>query len=235
MVHSMRNLGKAIGALGRLEFGRLWAELIERLPVWWFRRERAFLFALDAEGIDRGAKGEPLLPDGYAIRQAAFDDLTTYERALETSASESRRRFDGGDLCYAVVRDDAIANITWLHFGPCYIRGLAFLVRAAPTDCYLYGVVTARTFRGQGLYKGSQLALLDVLRQRGTTRILQLVMDGNAPVLATLPKLGYRRIAVLRHSTFLGLQRTRLNDEERGVHSSEWHWCCRGPKGVPEI
>lgn len=143
------------------------------------------------------------------------------------------RRFDSGELCYAVFDGTRPANLNWVHFGPCYVRGAGYVVAGDPADAYIYGIYTNPSERGKGLYKKCLIHLANHLMARGSRRLIQMVEDGNAPVLQTLPLLGYSRRVTLRHRRLFGFKYTREVYDLTGRVQRQWF--CREPKGIFRI
>ena len=213
----MANPGKFFSYLVRGQFGRIGSALVERLPLWLYRRTRAFIFVAPAVRPSE----LPELPHGYHCRPAVESDLPALSRLIGFPVSEYERRFNHGDLCYAVFEGDRPANLNWIHFGSCFVRGAGFSLHAEPGDAYIYGIYTGPSERGKGLYKKALVHLADHLAENGARRLVQMVEDGNAPVLHTLPKLGYTVTTTISHLCLFGLKVTKCRDERDGSISCQ--------------
>jgi len=211
------------------QFGRIAQALSERTPLWLFHRWDASIF----EATLTQPSTPPELPAGYQCRVATAADLEALSRLIGVPLVEYRRRFDSAELCYAVFDGTRPANLNWVHFGPCYVRGAGYVVAADPADAYIYHIYTDPSERGKGLYKKCLIHLANHLMARGSNRLIQMVEDGNAPVLHTLPQLGYSRKVTLRHRRLFGFSYTREVDELTG--RVRRHWFCREPKGIFRI
>jgi GNAT superfamily N-acetyltransferase len=222
----MAGLAKFFGYLFSGQFGRIAGALAERTPLWLFHRWDASIF----EATLSGPVTAPELPPGYRCRVAEANDLEALSRLIGVPHEEYSRRVDSGDFCFAVFEGARPANLNWIHLGPCYVRGAGFEVAAAPADAYIYGIYTDPSERGKGLYKKCLLHLANHLLDNGSGRLIQMVEDGNAPVLHTLPQLGYRKTVTLRHRRWFGVRYTRwVDDNSRHVQR---RWFCRDPKGI---
>jgi len=220
----MDTLQKAFGYLIRFEHAKIWRALSARIPSWLYCRKAAYLYQLklNAGELDYGCPMS--LPEEYSFRQAASDDLAACSAMAGLSAEEFLRRHGAGDLCYCVFYRNQPVNVNWLHFGPCYVRGMGYRLHSDVSDCYVYGVVTSPDHRNIGLYKASQRELIRVVRSLASPRILQLVYANNVPVLATLPKLGYEILHVLHHRTVFGVKWTTLRDREGTLLDKQLHF-----------
>jgi len=186
-----------------------------------FRQKTAFVFEIDHLAHQQHDQEEIGLPEGYTFRQADLADLPGCAEMAGVSLPEYQRRWRHGDECYVVVRGGRPVNLSWLHFGSCYVCGLGLLVEAPQCECYLYNVFTDRAHRGRGLYKVTQRLLKRILALRGTTRIRQVVTVHNAVPLATLPRLGYRLTQIVRYRCILGLNMTASYDAADGRRLSQ--------------
>ena len=229
----MSAIQKALGYLVRQDFARLWRAIAERIPSWLFRRNRANIYQLRVHGARPADASREELPEGCVFRKVVLDDLAACAEIAGLAAEECVRRHEAGDVCYGVFFHDEPVSVAWLHFGPCYIRGMALLLQADPSDCYVYGAVTAPSQRKRGLYKALQNRLIGVIGDAESRTATQLFRAGNAPVMATLPRLGYKCIAVLHHFTLLGVRRSVLRGPDGQVISRQWHY--RAPVGVFRI
>jgi len=186
----------------------------------------------DLAGIAQSQAGV-CLPEGYSFRQATLEELPACAELAETPLDEYRRRCRGGDQCYGTFWDGEPVNLSWLHFGSCYVYGLGLLIEAQPSECYLYNVLTDPGHRGRGLYKNTQRILIEMLASRGITRVRQVVaIDNTVPQIA-LPKLGYELNQVIRHKCIGGLKITTILDAAGAVASRRLFWWA--PVGVFRI
>lgn len=216
-----------LAALRAKECVRYWEQAVAK---WAFRSAAARVFELNSLAVGQGADGGEGLPEEYSFRLAEGEDLAVCAAMAGTPLEQYQRRRDRGDRCYAVFLGHRAVNLSWLHFGPCYVRGLGWLVEATPSECYLYNVVTAPSHRGKGLYKRTQRRLVDILGAQGVTRIRQVVMVGNTIPLASLPKLGYTLTEEVRHLFLGGLHVTTAYD---ATGKRLWRrWFCRQPTTV---
>lgn len=225
---AVKRLRKICSHLFRGNLAGLGRALAERVPVWLFRHNRAYFLEFQSERLSGDVQECPLLPDGYTFREVQLNDLSSCAALGVVSLDECRRRIMAGDHCYAVFCDGQVVNVSWTHYGRCYIRGVGLLIMASDSDCYLYGVFTDPNHRGKGLYA----ATMQVLRHCGS-RNTQLVMEGSSVPLKTLDRLGYRVTRRVRHLTLCGLKMTMVDDIEANTRSHEVH--LKSPVGVFRI
>jgi hypothetical protein len=207
----MASLKKLTEYLFTGQFGRIASAVLERIPIWLFHRARAFIYETDPVTTDA-----PDLPDGYRCRPADESDLSALAEMTGLPESEYRRRFEAGEFCFGVFQGDRPANLNWVHRGTCYVRGAGFIWRAEPGHSYIYGIFTANSERGKGLYKKCLVHLANRLAADGSARLVQMVEDFNAPVLHTLPKLGYERTMTINHVRMFGIKYTKQVDHRDG-------------------
>jgi len=204
----MGNLRKLSRYLVSGRFGDILNALQERIPKSLFYYGKAYIFELK----DRPEGPLPDLPDGYIYRKASRNDVPALSRASGVPADEYYRRLGSGDVCYGVFTADGAASLYWVHQGPCYVRGMGFTLRSESFDNYLYGIVTNPTERGKGLYQKGLVHLAAHLYDNGSTKLIQMTEEGNAPVLHILPKLGYCITMVVKHCRLLGFKYTTVID-----------------------
>jgi GNAT superfamily N-acetyltransferase len=176
--------------------------------------------------------GTPL-PEGCVFRQAARTDVPFLSELAGIPIEECRRRLARQDECYGVFLDGKPVHLVWLHFGPCYVRGPGLLIEAAPSDCYVYGVITDPAHRRRHLYSRVQRRLIRLLNARGASRLVQVVYRRNEIVLKVLRSLGYQLEARARSTTILSVKRTILHVLASGERRKSVFW--RMPAGIPFI
>jgi len=209
---------------------RIWAQ---PAAAWAFRRRAARVFELRDLAAAARSQAGVCLPNGYSFRLAAPEELSACALLAETPLEEYLRRCREGDQCYATYWRGEPVNLNWLHFGSCYVYGLGLWIEAQPSECYLYNVLTEPGHRGKGLYKNTQRILIEMLAERGITRVRQVVAVDNTVPQAALPKLGYQWTQAIRHKCIGGLKITTVLDAAGAVASRRVFW--RTPKGVFRI
>ena len=197
----------------------------------WFRPALTWAFHADAACIlelgDLAAAATryqgAALPAEYTFRRADAADLPACALLAGVPLDDYRRRHQRGDPCYVILCRERPVHLAWLHFGPCYVRGLGLFVEALAAECYLYNVFTAAGHRGKGLYKIGQQKIIGLLAAQGITRIRQLVALDNTVPLATLPKLGYAATDLIRYRRLCGLHFTAVRHADgKTVRRLSW-------------
>lgn len=217
-----------------IDFRRIWAAMGDRLPRWSVQRRSAILFERTIGPEDALAMVENALPQGTSFRPVRREEFPACAKLAVLQVQEIERRYEHGDVCYALFLHDRLVNLNWLHFGSCYVRGMNLRLDLEPTDGYLYGIGTDPACRGQGFYKATQQELVRHLAAQGTRRLLQLVMDWNAIPIASLPRLGYRptrHIRSIQIARFLRWTTVRENHSPTAEHQFRW----KTPRGVFSI
>ena len=217
----MGSLGKLFSHLKSGRFDLIGGAIRERIPWWLFHRGKASLFEL-ARPDEGTVRSRSEMPKGYVCRPAARDEMPACSRITGIDVSEYYRRFDAGDICYGVFAGDKAVNINWVHTGACYVRGVGYRHNGKLSDRYVYGIMTDPAERGKGLYKNCLVNLAGYLFETGAQRIIQMVEEGNTPVLTTLPQLGYRRTQEVRHMAILGVKRTEVIDSTSENSTVRW-------------
>ena len=185
--------------------------LAERIPTRLSRNRRAYMFELNSAEHAAGNM-KSFLPPQCVCRVASRQELPACATITELPVNEYYRRFDAGDICYGVFVDNQPVNVNWVHSGSCFVRGMGYEHNGTPNDKYVYGIMTDPANRGKGLYKNCLVTLASELFANGADRIIQMVEDGNLPVLRALPQLGYRKIREIRHRAILGFNCTVVTD-----------------------
>ncbi len=63
------------------------------------------------------------LPADYSFGELASNDVAACTQLSGLSEQEIRRRFEQGERCLGVLANaKQVVNLSWLHFGPCYVR-----------------------------------------------------------------------------------------------------------------
>jgi GNAT superfamily N-acetyltransferase len=217
----MGSLGKLFTYVKTGRLDKIGDAIAERIPWWLFHRGKASLYEL--RRVDQmTTKPGTVLPQGYVCRIAAREEMPACSRITGIDVREYYRRFDAGDICYGVFAEDKPLNINWVHSGACYVRGMGYTHDGAARDKYVYGIMTDPAERGKGLYKSCLVNLAKYLFENGAERIIQMVEEGNAPVLATLPQLGYKKTYEIRHITLCGVKRTVVIDLNIDHTAARW-------------
>jgi GNAT superfamily N-acetyltransferase len=164
------------------------------------------------------------LPEGYNFRQAGPDDMLACAATAGATPEHYARRCRQGIHCYVVEADGRPVNLTWLHFGSCYVRGLGLLIRAKPTTCYLYNVFTDPGQRGKGLYKTTQQKLIQILARQGITKVIQVVEARNRIPQLTLPQFGYEHMLTISCLCVCGLKFTKLCGTDGNITARRVLW-----------
>ena len=182
----MKAIWSAIDYVRHGQFRLLLHGLIRRLPAFVYRRSSGYIFERSPECHN----------SWQACRRATrsenwrSNDVAACAQLSGLSEQEIRRRFEQGERCLGVLGDaKQLVNLSWLHFGPCYVRGLGLRLDLGEKDCYVYGVVTHPDHRGMGLYRWTQHELMRILKEQAVPRIVQLVEDGNEAPLRLFPNL----------------------------------------------
>jgi hypothetical protein len=190
--------------------------------TWWkmrrgiIRRGSAFTFELTKHNYLQ-KKGRASFPQEYSARYVTRDEIPALAAMTGASEVEYFRRFDSGDRCFGVFHGLKPANINWIHLGACYVRGLGYIHPGKERDAYIYGILTEPAERGKGLYKNALINLADELYHSDVELLVQLVESSNAPVLHTLPQLGYIKTTRISHLHVCGVKCTEIHDLANGA------------------
>lgn len=214
-------LGKFAKYLCNRQFAQIVSSICERIPRWFYYKGRAYLFELAQS--DRPLDVQPpSFPEGYLCRRVLNEEMFACSRLTGLNELECYRRLDAGDLCYGVFSPNSLANVTWVHAGSCFIRGLGYLHQGSVHDHYIYGIMTDHTERGKGLYTNCLRQVGTYLFNSDADKLAQMVEEGNIPVLKTLPQLGYRQTKCISHIVMLGVKRTVIRDVASGRVEKTW-------------
>ena len=212
------SVSKFFGYLFSGRFGKIFSAVRERVPYTLYHRGGGSIFELTID--DHGAHDvRAKFHENYRCRPAIRDEMPASAKMTDLDTGEYYRRFDAGDICFTVFDNKRPANLNWIHRGSCYIRGMGYIHVGGEKDYYIYGIMTDSSERGRGLYKNCLIELARFLFDHGAEKLIQMVEDGNEPVLHTLPKLGYKRTTTIRHLTILGIKSTKVFDTVGGLLS----------------
>ncbi len=191
-------------------------EILYRIPPWILRIGRVHVFELRKyNSLEEPLR--PVFPSDCAARYVTRDEIPAVAVLARTSEVLCYDRFDRGEMCFAVFRRSRPVNITWIHLGSCYIRGVGYSHQGQENVAYIYGILTDPSERGKGLYRNALISLSHDLFRSQVERLVQFVEPDNIPVLHTLPTLGYVRTAAISHMTFLGVKYTKVRHFEDGT------------------
>ncbi len=187
------------------QFCKLARGFIDSFRLYIFRSAKAYIYELNIAGEPLDG-GDPTFPEGYQCRIMEKSDIPACAALSGHSVDEVDHRIEAGDFCFGVFQDNRPANINWIHIGSAYVRGYGYIHTAGENDYYIYGIVTDPDERGKGLYKNCLKELSRYLCKKGAEKLIQLVEDFNAPVLHTLPKLGYSKTKIAKYTFLLGIK-----------------------------
>jgi hypothetical protein len=207
----MGKFSKYFNYLATGQFGKISDAMKERTPYIVYHRGGASIFELKQDAF-KSLAIEPVFPEGYQCRLAARDEMPACAELSGLKVGEYYRRLRAGDECYGVFEGNRPANINWIHRGSCYVRGMGYLHNGTDRDFYIYGIKTASTEQGKGLYKNCLIEISRYLFGHRAERLIQMVEDGNAPVFHTLPKQGYKETERIYNVTMAGIRRTIVTD-----------------------
>jgi RimJ/RimL family protein N-acetyltransferase len=210
-------------------FDKIIGAIRQRIPPFIYYRAKGYIFELHNEDHDQSAP-PPRFPEGYAPRLACREEMPECSRITGHNVDEFYRRYDAGDLCYGVFDGKRPVNINWIHRGGCYIRGMGYFHNGDNNDSYIYGIMTDRAEQGKGIYQNCLRSLADYLFENGDKKLVQMVEDGNEPVLHTLPGLGYRKVKIVKYSCMLGIKHTVAVDV--GERRTARRFFIGAPRGV---
>lgn len=214
-------LAKFVKYLCNGQLSQIVSSISERIPRWLYYSGRAYIFELAQS--DKLLDVRTLsLPEDYLCRMVQREGMFACSRLTGLDERECYRRLDAGDLCFGVFSPNGLANVTWVHTGSCFIRGMGYLFQGSVHDHYIYGIMTDYTERGKGLYTNCLRQVGIYLFNSNATRLVQMVEEGNKPVLKTLPQLGYRQTKCISHIVMLGVKRTVIRDVASGRVEKTW-------------
>lgn len=209
--NEMSRTRQVIHLLGGVQFREIFRAIRRTTPAWLFRSGRAHIFELNKQTYLQDKRPHSF-PRDYSARYVSRDELPAVAAVGGVIESECFRRFDYGDKCFAVFQASRPTNINWIHYGTCYVRGLGYIHLGQRKDAYIYNIFTDPAQRGKGLYKNALIRLSDELFQSGSELLVQMVEEGNAPVLHTLPKLGYAATKTILHVSLWRIKYTLVRN-----------------------
>lgn len=188
-------------------FDTLGRRILRYVPSGLFRISRGVIFRKDLDSPDLTEIANR--PGEIQLRSPEPDERAACRELSGLSMTEFDRRLKAGNQCLVVFEDGSPQNINWIHYGPAYIRGFAYLHEADDDEAYVYGIITAPAQRGKGIYKKALVEMDKIIVGQRKKTIIQLVESGNVPVFKTLPKRGFYKERELFHITLFGIKITR--------------------------
>ncbi len=209
----MKALQSALRHLSRGQFRALLSGLQRRIPVAVFRHQRACLFELQLDGFVPSSDNDISYAEGYLFCEFSSCDSAVCAAFSQVPEDVILDRFDHGDRCFGMLSSHhRLVHSAWVHFGPCYVRGLGLRLDLDDTECYLYEVTTDPPHRGRKLYHHSLRKITQILQAAGARRILQLIEHGNDVPLKALPRIGYEPLWTIWHVTLFGAKLSIIYD-----------------------
>lgn len=214
-------LGKFAKYLCNGQFAQIVSSISERVPRWLYYKGRAYLFELTQSDEPLDVRS-PSFPESYLFRIVQREEMLACSRLTGLEKRECYRRLDAGDLCFGVFSPNGLANVAWVHTGSCFIRGMGYFFQGSAHDHYIYGIMTDYTERGKGLYTNCLRQVDTYLFNNNATRLVQMVEEGNMPVLKTLPQLGYKQTKLISHIIIFWINRTVVRDITHNTVKRTW-------------
>ena len=188
-------------------------EVSKLFPAWLWRYRNGVLLAAD----------EPRLVvrqyTSYAFSLATSDDVSDLSRLGGIPASEVERRLGAGDaalIARNLRHGDKLVGVSWLHRGPCYIRGLAVRLPLAERSAYFYGGFISPEARLKGIYSTAIAGLSRMAKNEGLSPSYCIVEGVNYAALACHLRLNFRPVARIVRFCLLGLNVTSYRDLTEG-------------------
>ena len=213
----MGRIRKLLSYIRSGQWGKVARGIADLFSLSVFKSRKAFIFILDKRKVVENTRAD-IFPDGFSGRIATRDEMLGYAEMAGVKPEVYLRRFDAGDTGYAVFAEDKVVNLTWIHSGSCYIRGMGYHHHGELSDKYIYDGLTVPSARRRGLFRVALQAVVVHFLELGKCRVIAMVEDGNAPVLHTLPMLGYTMSRTILHIVILGVKYTRtVNLDNRRI------------------
>lgn len=169
----------------------------------------------------------PALPPGLSVHQVSPTEFGRVAKIGGQSPEELGRWHDSGAICLGVSVDNYLASVTWIQFGPLFVRGVGLLLELETDDCYEYGAVTDPAYRGRGLYSLGRQESLHLLAARGIRRSTAIVMEGNRIPDRRLLETGFQKTMRIDCIGLGQWRRAVLTDLRDGTKTVQTHY------GVP--
>lgn len=219
-------LGERFGHLCYTGFAPSLRAASRRLPPSLLRFNEAFVLSTLATEM----KVPPSMDPDIVVRIATLSDLDSIVRISGWDTQRAIDQLQSNAVCFmASAGASGPAALTWLAFGSCYIRGMAFHHDFPPGDMYGFGTICLPEFRGRGLYLALNAAVVKYARENGLGRIWVLVESTNERSLSLRGRLGFVPQLRVGFVSLLGLRSCHVHDLHGGGSSSRF--VIRQPSG----
>ncbi len=140
-----QKIKKMTSGLKRYGIQHIAEVLSGKLPNWLFYFNHSYLGVLAKTEINE------MVPEGYLVRRAGYDDIPAMVK-LGKSESLLRRRLDRGDLAVIALKDGEIASICWANTGRLFIENAGAILDTGENGFYLYDAYTRPEYRAKRLH-----------------------------------------------------------------------------------
>jgi len=194
------------------EFGKLFSALRERIPPWVYRHGNAYIFEKEKVSQDLNHKEPQNITNGFEFKICQRADLFSCSKLLGIPVEECYKRYDHGDFCFAAFQGNKIVNLSWFHHGPFYVRGFGYHENSNNNISYLYNLITDPLYRCKGLFKNSIYLISKILFEKGSSKIISIVMCNNQISVNTYSRIGFKKTYKIRHLAIFGIKYTAVED-----------------------
>lgn len=108
----------------------------------------------------------------------------------KTPAAALHRRFERGDKCLAVFKDEELISFTWVTFN--WLSFGCYNLKLHADEAYLFDMYVAPEHRGWGVAGYTRYQLYKYLVGQRKTRLISVSLKGNKPAFRFKEKLGGR-------------------------------------------
>ena len=115
----------------------------------------------------------------------------------EADPAAVRRRFAGGQLCFAVRHRERLVSVAWVTTGRAWVDYLDREILLADDEVYPYESFTAPDMRGQNLASTRSTHMQRHFKDAGYRRVVVAVTPENTASLRHTVKVGYRPFGMM--------------------------------------
>jgi len=117
---------------------------------------------------------------------------------------ELKARLAAGAVCVVASRGERLAGFNLVAPGEVHIPLLKLTRTFRQGTAWSEHIAVGRDFRGQGIATELRLRIFEALRRRGIKKLYGGTLASNTPALGLARKLGFRELADVTYTGFLG-------------------------------
>jgi L-amino acid N-acyltransferase YncA len=199
-------------------------------PEWSYKFNKAFIL----ENKISSMQVPKQLNESVHVRIATNQDIETIVRISKWNSDRIANLMNSGAVCFlSSVDGHPPGSLTWVAFGECYVRGMAYQRNFPEHSMYGVSSITLPEFRRQGLYLQMNKSITEYANEFGMDTYVVLVEFTNTYSLSLFKKLGF---TIVYEIIFIKLLFLRISvRKELATNKLSFKVLVREPRGKVTI